>query len=83
MYHKPRSPDPCGQPQQSAGVITGGAAQIILCNGMAVVSSVRQRFSTAHFHGSLQFVMFPLRAGAQNWSFAVLPCWPPDHKAGG
>lgn len=81
-YHKPSNADPCGQPQQGAGWVTAGTAWIMLCNGMPVVSSVRQRFSMAHFHGGLKFVMFPWRAGAQDWSFAVLPCQPPDSQAG-
>lgn len=46
----------------------------MLSNGMAVVSAVRQRFSRVHFRGGFKFVVFPLRAGAQHWSFAVLPC---------
>lgn len=49
MYHKPNNADPCGQPQQDAGVVTAGTAWIMLCNGMDVVSNVRQRFFMAHF----------------------------------
>lgn len=83
MYRKPSNAGPCGQPQQNAGVVTAGTVQIMLCNGTDMVSGLRQRFPVAHFHGGHEFLMFPLRAGARHWSFAVLSCRPPGHKAEG
>lgn len=83
LYRKPSNAGPCGEPQQSAGVVIAGTVQIVVCNGTDVVSGLRQKFPVAHFHGCHEFVMFALRAGAQHWSFAVLSCWPSGHKGEG
>lgn len=83
LYYKPSNAGVVGEPKQSAGVATAGIVQIVLCNGMAMVSGLRQRFPLAHFRGGHEFGMFPLRAGSQHWSFAVLSCWPRGHKAEG
>lgn len=84
MYYKPSNAGTFGQQKQSAGVVTAGIVQIVLCNGTAMVSGLRQRFPVAQFHGGHEFVMFPLRAGSQHWSFTVLSCcWSPGHKAEG
>lgn len=83
MYHKLSNAGLCGQTEQSSGVITAGTVQIMLCDGMTVVSGLTQKFPVAYFHGGHKFVMFSLKIGGQHWSFAVLFCWPPGHKAGG
>lgn len=66
MYRKQSNAGPCGQPQQSAGVVTAGTVQLVICNCTAMVSGLRQsslpQWSQVHD--------VPLKG----WSLALVIC---------